>query len=95
VTRVVTCEINPQVIEANKKRYGRLWGDVILCDFYKFQSRKKFDCIVGDIWVDIMPEYFRDYLAFCKKAQSLLKDGGKILGWGQDYFEYKLETGKR
>ena len=92
VTRVVTCEIEPQVVKANKKRYGKLWGEVVLGDFYRFSSQKKFDCVIGDIWLDIMPEYLGDYLAFRKKAQSLVKKGGKILGWGLDYFEYKLKN---
>ena len=91
VEKVVTCEINPSVIEANRKAYGQLYGDVVICDFYQFQARGKFDCVVGDIWEDIMPEYLGDYLAFKNKAQSLLKNGGKILAWGQDYFEYKLK----
>ena len=95
VKRVLTCEINPQVIEANKKAYGKIFGEVILCDFYQFSSRRKFDSVVGDIWLNITPKDLSDYVDFKKKAQSLLKDGGKILAWGQDYFEYKLKTGKR
>jgi len=94
VTRVVTCEIEPQVIEVNKKRYGKLWGEIVLCDFCQFSPGKKFDCVIGDIWLDIMPEYLGDYLDFRKKAKSLVKKRGKILGWGLDYFEYKLKKTK-
>jgi len=91
VTRVVTCEVNPSVIEVNKQTFGKLYGDVIICDFYQFNSRKKFDCVIGDIWINVTPEDLSDYVSFKKKAKSMLKSGGRILAWGQDYFEYKLK----
>jgi len=91
VTRVVTCEINSNVIEACGQTFERLYGDIVVCDFYQFQSKKLFDCVVGDIWINITPQDLSDYVAFTEKAATLLKEGGKILAWGQDYFEYKLK----
>lgn len=93
VKSVVTVEKYREVINAMKK-IDKIYGDVIICDFYDFPEDKKFDCIVGDIWQDIDPQFLKDYVRFKNKAKKLLKKGGKILAWGEDFFEYLLQKEK-
>ena len=61
---------------------------------YNLSENKKFDCIVGDIWQDIDAKFLKDYLRFKRKSRKLLKDNGKILAWGQDYFEFLIKNNK-
>lgn len=80
-----------------RRVYKKIYGDVIIKDFYLFKSTQKYDCIIGDIWEDIMEDSLRDYNKFIKKANTLLKTNGKILAWGKDFFDYinNLETHKK
>ena len=96
VTSVLSIEIEPDVIKACKETFGKLFGDILLSDFYQFESRRKFDCVIGDIWKEITPEEedLGSYVRFKEKAVGLLKEGGKILAWGQDYFEFKLSQNR-
>ncbi len=93
VERVITCELEPEVIKANKSANRFLQGEIVLADFLDFQTRELFDCVIGDIWKDITPEEedVAMYELFRDKALSLVKPGGKVLAWGMDYFEYLLE----
>ncbi len=93
VERVVTCELEPEVIKANKLANRPLQGEIVLADFLNFESREQFDCVIGDIWKDITPEEedVAMYKLFRDKGLSLVKPGGKVLAWGMDYFEYLLE----
>lgn len=90
VNSLLSLEISKEVLGVVKKEYGRLYGEVQIGDFYDFDSDRKFDCVVGDIWEDIVVESLKDYKNFKTKAQTLLKPDGKIIAWGQDFFEYKL-----
>lgn len=90
VDSVTTIEITPEVIEACKKEYKCIYGKVINGDFYEYISPYKFNCVIGDIWEDILPEGLEEYERFKNKATRLLNDDGKILAWGKDFFEYLI-----
>jgi hypothetical protein len=96
---LLTIEKNKQVIEECCKVYGQIYGGIIIKDFFKYKTDEKFTCIIGDIWEDILPEGLENYKKFKKKAEELIApslDGreGKILAWGQDYFEYLIKKSK-
>ena len=90
VNSFLTIEIFPEVIQKCKENYKKIYGEFVICDFYDYKTNKKYDCVIGDIWEDIVPESLNDYIKFKKKAQSLLKPNGKMLAWGKDFFEYLL-----
>ena len=98
VSSVTTIEKNWGVVEACRLAYGynlteEPWSDeVLLGDFYKWDIREKYDCVVGDIWIDIAPECLSEYVMFKNRAKEWIKPNGKILAWGQDYFEYLLRN---
>lgn len=91
VTSVTTIEFLPEVIELCKEHLGEIYGDVIFSDFYEYESDRKYDCIVGDIWPDIDKEFLDDYIKFENKGKQLIKEDGKILAWGDDYYKYLME----
>lgn len=93
VKSLLTVEKLQEVIDACKKEYGRIYGKVAIADFYRYKTDMRFDCVIGDIWPDQASRHIKLYIKFKKKAESLLKPGGKILGWGSDYFEYLLKKG--
>jgi spermidine synthase len=90
VKSVTTLEIYKEIIEECKKKFGKIYGKIIVDDFYDY-DRKKYDCIIGDIWPDIAKEFLKDYVKFKKKSKTLLKKDGRILAWGGDFFEYLLK----
>lgn len=94
VISVTTIEKYQEVIDTMKKISPPLHGKIIIGDYYDLPEEGKFDCVIGDIWADIDARFLPDYVRFKNKAQKLLKAGGQVLGWGKDYFEYLLETGK-
>ncbi len=94
VTSITTIEKSKEVIDKVKQIYGEIYGEIILGDFYSDTIQDKFDCIIGDIWEDIIPEALEDYKKFKHKAQQLINSNGKILAWGQEFFEYLIKTKK-
>ncbi|MEM4152632.1 MAG: hypothetical protein QXK80_00715 [Candidatus Pacearchaeota archaeon] len=76
------------------RKCDKIYGKVIISDFYDLPENQKFDCIIGDIWPDIDARFLKDYVKFKNKAQKLLKKNGKILAWGKDYFEFLLKKRK-
>jgi len=90
VTSITTIELYKEVIQANKNLYGKIYGKFVIGDFYAVPLDLEFDCIVGDLWQDIIPEQLENYKRFKNKAEQILKPNGKILAWGKDYFEYLL-----
>lgn len=92
VTSVLSIEIFPEVIDRCRKVYGKIFGEIVEGDFYTYQTDRSFDCVVGDICKDIEENYLSEYRKFKIKAQQLVKPGGKILAWGQDFFEYLLNS---
>lgn len=68
-------------------------GHVIINDFYYMPeiSYQRWDCVIGDIWPEISRRYLSEYIKFKKHAQTLLNEGGRVLGWGVDYYELLLE----
>ncbi len=91
VKSILTIEINEGVLDACKKRFGRIYGKTIIADFFKYKTDKKFDCIIGDAWEEIAKECLPEYKKFKKSAQKFLKPKGKILAWGQEFFEYLIK----
>ncbi len=94
ITELITLELHNEVIIACKKVYGSLSGVVVNMDFYSLNGIHKFDCIIGDIWEDILPQQLSVYKKFKSKAEQLLKPNGKILAWGKDFFEYLISKEK-
>lgn len=94
VESITTVEKYKEVIEKMKK-FGRIYGKIIIGDYYDLPEEKKFDCIIGDIWPDIDSKFLEDYVRFKRKAKKLLKKNGRILAWGQDFFEYLLKNQKK
>ena len=88
VRSVTTVEKYPEVIEKMRELSGQIYGDVIIKDFFDLNENKKYDCIIGDIWPDIAAKFLKDYLEFKHKAEKLLKDGGSILAWGKEFFDF-------
>jgi len=92
VTSITTVEIHPEVEKICKEEYGKIYGDkIIIGDFYKFDTTLRYDCVIGDIWEDIIPEQLERYKKFKTKAEQMLKPTGKILAWGKDFFEYLIK----
>ena len=90
VQSVLTVEIMPDVLDVCQEKYGELFGDVVICDFFEFASPQKFDVIIGDTWESVSQRHLDEYVRFHEKATELLRWNGKILGWGMDYMEYLL-----
>ena len=93
VKSVTTTELYKEVIEAMKK-FGKIYGKVVIEDYYNLPENTKYDCIIGDIWPDIDAKFLSDYVKFKDKSKKLLKKNGKILAWGKDFFEYLLKKKK-
>lgn len=94
VTSVTTIEKHVEVINICKKEYGKIYGNIIDSDFYTYDNsiiNDKWDCVIGDIWDDIIPEQLPKYIKFKEQALTMLKPNGKLLGWGKDYFEYLIK----
>ena len=94
VKSITTVERSKEVIESVKKVYGKTYGKIIVEDFYSYLTEEKFNCIIGDVWEDIIPKALENYREFKTKAKELLKENGKILAWGQEFFEYLIENKK-
>ncbi|UCG95200.1 MAG: methyltransferase [archaeon] len=90
VKTISTIEKHKEVVDKCKEVFGEVIGEVIIDDFYNYSGDRKFDCVIGDAWAEVHPKSLKDYLKFKKNAQKFLKNNGKILAWGQDYFEYLL-----
>ncbi len=91
VLSLTTVELYQEVIEECKRVYGIIYGTVDIGDFYELQEIEKFDCIIGDIWDDILPSQLYKYKRFKQKAKTLLTPSGKILAWGQGYYEHLIK----
>ncbi|MEM2121635.1 MAG: YkgJ family cysteine cluster protein [Candidatus Woesearchaeota archaeon] len=89
VKSVTTVEKFKEIIEKIKS-FDKIYGNIIISDFYDLPENKKYDCVIGDIWPDIDAKFLEDYVKFKKKAKKILKKKGRILAWGKDYFEYLL-----
>jgi len=94
VDSVLTVERLPEVLDVCKNRYGKLYGDLVVCDYYNFQVLEGFDTIVGDIWANIAERHLEEFEQFEEKAQELLARDGKVLGWGVDYYKYLQKRGR-
>ncbi len=93
---LLTIEKNKQVMEECYRAGIGIYGNIIIKDFFKWKTDEKFTTIIGDVWEDILPCGLENYKRFKKKAQELIAPSlagrpGKILAWGQDYFEYLIE----
>lgn len=95
VRSVTSVEKFREVVDEARKLYGKIYGEVVIGDFFDFDTDRRFDCVVGDIWEEVMPIYLPDYVRFKEKAKTLLRPGGVIRAWGQDFFEYLLDIGGR
>jgi len=95
VKSVTTVELSIEVIRACIDTYGTFYGDYIIDDFYTYKTHvsRKYDCVIGDLWKEIIPESLDDYKRFKNQALNLVKPNGKILAWGKEYFEYLIEKG--
>jgi len=90
VNSITSVELIPEVIDRCREVYGEIYGEIVIDEFYNYEGNGRFDCVVGDIWKEIEEDYLGEYKKFKAKAQQLVKPDGKILAWGQDYFEYLL-----
>lgn len=90
VKSVTTVELSQEVMEECRRVFGQIHGQVVVGDFYGYDADKHFDCVIGDIWTDQAKRNLDEYKQFKQKASFLLKPGGKILGWGSDYFEFLI-----
>lgn len=89
VKQITVVESSKEVIKYCQK-IGKIYGKVVIGDFYKLAENKKFDCVIGDIWPDVTPNFLGDYIRFKRKAERLVKKRGRVLAWDQDFFEYLL-----
>ncbi len=96
VDSIMSIECNLGVLEECRRVYGGLTGSVIHGDFLEYEDDIgiKYDCVVGDIWLEYgTARDVESYKCFKKHAQTLVKEGGLVLGWGQDFLEYLIEKG--
>uniref|UniRef100_A0A6H1ZUQ9 Methyltransferase n=1 Tax=viral metagenome TaxID=1070528 RepID=A0A6H1ZUQ9_9ZZZZ len=94
VTSFITIEKYPEIEKLCRETYGEIYGSIIVKDFFEYNTVLKFDCIIGDIWEDIIPESLNKYKQFKKQAKKFLKPSGRIIAWGQEFFEYLIEKEK-
>jgi len=92
VTNVTTVELYQGIISECEKVFGNVYGDIIIEDYFSYSPNIKYDCIIGDIWPDISPSCLDDYIKFKDKSMGLLKPDGKLLAWGQEYFEFLIHS---
>ena len=90
VKSVTTIEVHKEVIK-KMREFGKIYGKIIIGNYYDLPENKKYDCIIGDIWPDIDAKFLNDYISFKRKSRKLLKKNGKVLAWGKDFFEYLLK----
>ena len=92
VNAVHTVEIYPEVVHKAEEHYGEVYGVITFGDFFElpFHSYDRYDCVIGDCWQDITPRCLPDYGRFKSVAQRKVKPDGKILAWGQEFFEHLL-----
>ena len=97
VSSITTIEKHWEVLQACKAHGIEVIGKILMGDFYEMSAplSPSYDCVVGDIWVDISPSSLGAYKKFKEKALMWLKPGGKVLGWGSDYYEYLIGVGRR
>jgi len=63
---VLTVEKHPGVLEECRRAFGKeLFGETRVVDFFDLREQLKFDCVIGDIWLDVAPKYLKEYLSFC------------------------------
>lgn len=91
VKSVLTIEIEPKIKLVCGNIFGTIYGRIVIDDFYEYQTRKEYDCIIGDIWPEISGEHLDLYKKFKEKAKTMLKSDGIILGWGVEYYEYLIK----
>ena len=95
VKSITTIEISAPIIHACREKFNKIYGDFKIKDFYLWQSPFQIhDCVIGDIWKEIVPESLDSYKRFKTQALKLVKPDGKILAWGKEYFEYLIEKEK-
>ncbi len=95
VKSIVTVEKSKEIIQICQKKFGKIYGNYIIEDFYTTNLTKQFDCVIGDIWKEIVPESLDDYKRFKTQALKMINPYGyKILAWGKEYFEYLIEKEK-
>jgi len=87
VTYIRTVEKRPGVLVECERVFGELYGEVAIGNFFDLEEGPKFDCVLGDIWLDIAPEYLQEYVDFRRKAERLLKPDGRVLAWGDECFK--------
>ncbi len=91
VDRVYTVELDNRVLQECRRVFNlNLYGFVSQGDFYELPGVHRYDCVIGDIWLDVAPRYLQEYLRFKTKAEKLLKPGGRVLAWGSECFEIWL-----
>ncbi len=88
VTSVFTIEIHSEVLTECERVFGELYGETLVGDFFDLiEVKPNFDTVVGDIWLDMAPEYLQEYLNFRCKAERLVRPGGEVLAWGDECFK--------
>ena len=86
VNSIISVECNSEVLRECRRVYGKLTGRVIHGDFLKYEDGVRYDCIVGDIWLEYGTQRdVESYKHFKEHAKSLIKKNGLILGWGAGF----------
>ncbi len=94
VTSILTIEMHPEVLVECERVFGELYGETVVGNFFDLSEfAPTFDTVIGDIWLDIAPEYLEEYLDFCRKAEWLVRPGGKVLAWGDECFKVWIVRG--
>lgn len=88
VTSLLTVEKHPEVIRACREVFNEIHGTYFIGDFFDFDTSRRFDCVIGDIWDDLCGPALVDFNKFKSKAHRFVKDGGKVLAWGEDFMEW-------
>jgi spermidine synthase len=101
VISVSTVELHKAVVSQCLEIFGEVRGSIFIADFFDSSRDHElipykglYDCIIGDLWPEITPDYLSDYIKFKKRAEELVQPDGRILAWGGDYFEYLIKTGE-
>lgn len=91
VTSIISVEKYQEVIDLCEEKYGQIYGGYLIADFLDNNCMGNFyqyDCVLGDIWDEIIPSNLPVFQKFKRKAQEFIKPDGKIIAWGLGYFEW-------
>jgi hypothetical protein len=94
VKSVTTIVKDKKVVEECHKIFGKVYGKILVGNFFRSVINKEYDCVLTDTCKGIVLESLSYYRRFKKRAKKLVRPKGKIFAWGKNYFEYEIDSDK-